>query len=263
MQVAIMGNKPYAEPLGENTMIGRVMLHGFGVECTGGRMLSGEILIRRDKVKGTSIQNDLGTGITIKARVESQNKLLCKKPHGVYTAEIQMDPYDEDMLARATSTIKGMDSWQELILSKPSILGTPTLELKQFWRVSHDMLEELVRNNVLPTSFEASCDCQDRLDGNWCKHIAALSYELINLGQTKPLEFMLGLGLDIRGLLVTQQRPMPTAKRVSCGRGLSTPVTKKKIKLEKGVPKSLPSNSTVVLLDCGMGDSVDDPIELD
>ena len=110
MQVAIMGNKPYAEPLGENTMIGRVMLHGFGVECTGGRMLSGEILIRRDKVKGTSIQNDLGTGITIKARVESQNKLLCKKPHGVYTAEIQMDPYDEDMLARATSTIKGMDS---------------------------------------------------------------------------------------------------------------------------------------------------------
>ena len=68
------------------------------------------------------------------------------------------------------------------VQSKPSFLGTPTLDLKTWWHAPHDMLRELVVKDCFSKYFEAKCDCKDRKKGNWCKHAAALGYQLIEIG---------------------------------------------------------------------------------
>ena len=166
---------------------------------------------------------------------------------------------------RPSNIIKGMEVWEGLVQSKPSFLGgTPTLDrLKTWWHAPHDMLRELVVKDCLSKYFEAKCDCKDREKGNWCKHAAALGYQLIEICETKPLDIIFGLGLDTPRLLQEAQQPPPgpARKRKSNHWGLSTPVAMIS-NAKRDVLKPLPSAAVVDLVDCVKGD-VGYPTELD
>ena len=89
-----------------------------------------------------------------------------------------------------------MELWKRLRHSKPSFLGTPTVELRwssrSFGVLPDEMFRELVLNNCL---FIRSVRDQVKWQGSgatrgyWCKHTAALCYKLIEVCETKTLMY--------------------------------------------------------------------------
>ena len=283
-----MGNKPYAKPLGIHTAIGRAWLREFRERCDGGRLLSGEILLRTDKVVDIRMSAELMSGFTIHTHVLSQNPLKCKQPDGKYTTVIQVDAHSEENREGVLKIIRGTAVWDELLSrQQASVVGTPPFELVRFAHAPLQLLNELaLRGHHMPDhqhSLKASCNCEDK-SGGWCKHIAAACYVLIRHCEDSPLSFLDGMGIDLPAVLKETRAPL---KRIYIEDNYSFSLTispqeaaktqrqvaKRKQRMPHSTPPA-PAGATVagpsvgssvanpVLLEC-MGSSVANPVLLE
>ena len=72
-----MVTKPYENPLGQDTRLGRFTTDMFAKECTSHAMRQGEKMWRHQKVKGTTLKHVLNMGFELEAHVQSQDALRC------------------------------------------------------------------------------------------------------------------------------------------------------------------------------------------
>ena len=200
----LMGNKPYAKPLGKNTAIGRAWLYEFGKRCRGDRLLNGEIMYRNKKIVDIYIRHRLMEGCTLEAHVATQDARNCKLRHGQYTTWLRVDPFNDAEREKALSILRDTVVWKALLRREGSIMGTAA---------PHRLLERLALDNkFLPEHrlrLNYGCDCGDDAphDGanGACKHAAALCYELIRLCEVDPLTYLQALGIDLPRVLEAER----------------------------------------------------------
>ena len=122
-------------------------------------------------------------------------------------------------------------------------------------------------NHCWSSTFEAGCNCIDS-DTGWCKHSAALAYNLIHICQTKPLTFLHGIGLDIpHACYRSRNRCRPCGREALVVRTPRPPAGVEDLCLSKRSPCQSPSLPPplfiVVDYDLPQGTSMHDPISLD
>ena len=136
------------------------------------------------------------------------------------------------------------------------------MELREFWHAPHEMVRELVLNRIVSPpalTLHAIAGIKKMVIGASIS-IGALGYQVIDVCQTEPLKFLLGLGLDIPRLLEEEQparaRPNPNSDW-----GFSPPMKKARGRPPKRTEPKPPA--VVLVIDNDLGDTASNPISLD
>ena len=166
--------------MGMGTYNGRAMLSAFGQECGGQRMMRGEQLWRTDKVidKSTAVT---AHGFTISAKVLSQD-YRPGAPGGAYTTSLRFVPMSVAETNVAHGLVVKAELWPRAVAHYHSVgflAGVGTNHA-----IAQNLIESVTNVAIIPTAWTqaatASCTCGDFGPGAWCKHVAALGYELIS-----------------------------------------------------------------------------------
>ena len=183
-----LGPNGYEHPLGQSSRVARSLTSLFAHKCYGRRFLLGEILKRNDKVLYLKTGKAYNEGIRMEAEVVSSD---LKAPRRRYVTTITVvAPFTDEQMHAARIKITAQPCWKALIRYPPSVVGTPLLERLKFAGVPYQLMEVLDYHWGSVNESEvikASCTCNDKYTkGCWCKHVAALSFELVELCETHP-----------------------------------------------------------------------------
>ena len=80
------------------------------------------------------------------------------------------------------------------------------------WRVV-EMLAYHWETNIGRYVLNATCTCNDHTRGGRCKHVAALSYELVQWCECRPLSLLGALGIDMQLLSMRRLEEGPSLFR--------------------------------------------------
>ena len=167
--------------------------------CRGNRYGFGERLYLDKKVLDAELTHDQWAGVRLKAKVSSSmNALKCKAPSKPYDTWIKMKSYTIKQMWEAQTIISKQPCWKALVAHPLSSDGTPLLRTLKFSHVPFQLAQVLNFHEPENDSgkLEAGCSCPDSTRG-WCKHVAALSFVLIEFGERVPEDLMLCLGCDL------------------------------------------------------------------
>ena len=129
-----------------------------------------------------------------------------KAPRRRYVTTITVAPFTDEQMHAARKKITAQPCWKALIRYPPSVVGTPLLERLKFAGVPYQLMEVLDYHWGSVNESEvikASCTCNDKYTkGCWCKHVAALSFELVELCETHPESLFVALGASLQSFEV-------------------------------------------------------------
>lgn len=178
--------RAYKDPLGNATWISVSLRSAFAQECGGQRMLRGEQLFRTDKVRAlTTTSHD---GVVFKAKVLSQDH-RSNATSGAYSTRIKFNPVTDDEIKYAAGVLRNHPAWVELERQRKS--GANVLHLPgKGINLAEPLVRALPNLNIIPQACsqvaEASCTCGDFAPGLWCKHVAAIGYQLVHFCEMDP-----------------------------------------------------------------------------
>ena len=195
----------YENPRGQLSCVGRSLTATFKSRCFGQRHLLGEFLFRNNMVQKVRVEPLKGKGIALDAQVASYDPTRPSATEKFYIATITVAPFSETEMCEVISNVKKSAIWKHLAKYPPCLrgLGVPLLERQQLARVPRQVVEQMAyhwETNVGRYVLKASCDCNDHTRGGWCKHVAALSFELVQWSEVRPLWLLLALGIDMEVL---------------------------------------------------------------
>ena len=198
--VDMYGPDGYENPRGQLSSVGRSLTATFKSRCFGQRHLLGEFLFRNNMVQKVRVEPLKGKGIALDAQVASYDPTRPSATEKFYIATITVAPFSETEMCEVISNVKKSAIWTHLAKYPPCMrgLGVPLLERQQLARVPRQVVEQMAyhwETNVGRYVLKASCDCNDHTRGGWCKHVAALSFELVLWSEVRPLWLLLALGM--------------------------------------------------------------------
>lgn len=202
--------RPYREPLGDENCSSAMMVNVFGHRCGGQRMLRGEQLFRTQKVLNlTTVAN--GHGTIVKARVLSQD-WRSNAPGGAYATCIRFERLSDEETRYAGEIFRKLDAWAQLERLRQS--GVNVLEQPGKGAALAEQLIKALDGTTLdmmPRVVTATCTCNDLCnDVQWCKHIAALGFQLVHFCEVDPFYPFSLRQLDLKGL--HKMRPRKRAR---------------------------------------------------
>ena len=118
-----------------------------------------------------------------------------------YLTTIKMEPFSVAEKCEAIATISKCAAWKELV-KYPLCLrgtGTPLVVRRNLIRVPREVVEEMDdhwETNIGRYVLNATCTCND-YTGGWCKHVAALSFALVEWCECRPPLLLVSLGIDL------------------------------------------------------------------
>ena len=203
--VDMYGPDGYEFPVGQYSSVGRSLTATFKGRCFGQRHLLGEFLHRNNMVRKVRVEPLKGKGIALDAQVASYDSTRPSAPEKFYITTIKVEPFSESEKCEVISNVKKSAIWKHLAKYPPCLrgLGVPLLEQQKLVRVPWQVVDQMAyhwETNVGRYVLNASCDCNDHTRGGWCKHVAALSYSLVQWSERRPLWLLLALGIDMEVL---------------------------------------------------------------
>ena len=163
----------------------------FAHEIGGQRMMRGEQIMRTHPlVNVVSSTLPSGEGYALSAKVFSQHHASLA-PGGAYSTSIIFSPMVDPMLAYYTMVSKGKGWWNKLVQAVR--MGQKPLQEAQFKDEAALLIKAAPAHHEssVPRSWSlaatASCQCLDyKSNQEWCKHIAALAYVVIERCDADP-----------------------------------------------------------------------------
>ena len=221
-----MGAHRYAQPMGENTAVGRALIHAFSMECQGTRMTQGEILKRTGKV--LDVQSRLGSGTQgyeLHANVSSQDH-RSMAPGGTYLTKITFakNTLHDESMALVRRTLESSPIWNRILATQAQDDGYAwdLNNLKVSSPEMEDAFKAYPHMSIIPhsrasTFVEASCTCNGSgAPGGWCKHVASLCFVVIGRCDISPLYIFKIMGVlraPLREIKIEKESPRATHKR--------------------------------------------------
>jgi len=180
-------------------------------------MLRGEQLFRTDRVVG------LITRICFAAKVLSQDA-RSRAPDGAYSASIKFEAVTAEERRAAAKIQAKHDAWPAFVShwvpGRARCDQPPAVK-----RLVETLIKALHLLPIIPQVCcqvaAATCNCGDFAPDAWCKHVAAIGFQIIRSCELDPLYpfFLRQLNMDSMMLSVVPP-PMPAApppKRARCG----------------------------------------------
>ena len=214
-----MGIKPYKEPKGDNTEVGRMMKAAFTQDIGPQRMMRGEQIMRTHQV--VSMMSEAcpsGGGYTlVSAKVYSQHHGSLA-PGGAYNVCINFMPMTlADIVLWQNGIVNNQGVWWDRLV-QAARLGRKPLEEAEFKDVAALFMRAASHNAsafappIIPERWSmaatASCECLDyKRDRAWCKHIGALAYVVIDRCLTDPFHSFELRGFNLGDFLKTAVEP--------------------------------------------------------
>ena len=232
------GSTPYKEPMGETTEVGSGVKAGFLEKIGPQRMLRGEQLFRRHQVveKNEKQFNPSEGSYTLEAKILSQHHASLA-PGGAYTTTIDFIPMTAE---NRELVIESMAELEPKLLRKLANATRQGREprVDEEFKDAATTLMRAARKCGLPghSAFfpeswahaaKVSCGCLDykKDKTEWCKHIAALAFVLLDKCEKDPFLLFEVRGFDVPSLLSNgPRRKRPSNVVIIDGEHFASPI---------------------------------------
>lgn len=193
------GNRAYKEPLGHATWSSSAMRDAFGQICGGQRMLRGEQLFRTNKV--LRLTTTTQHGYCIRCKVLSSD-WRSNAPGGAYSVCVHFMPISDEQCRRASQILSSWDVGCAIMSQYGNQPAPPARD------VAHRLAEPLIKAlsglpivpQVCSKIASATCTCGDFTPDRWCKHVAAVGYQIIHWCEVDPFFPFTLRTLDVKPL---------------------------------------------------------------
>ena len=192
-----------------------MMVNSFGHVCGGQRMLRGEQLFRSNKVH--SLTTTAHDGVVFKANVFSQD-YRSGAAGGAYSTRIRFEPLSDDEIRYAGAVLRKQDAWTQL--QRQRQLGLNVLQQAgKGAELAEALIKSLDSLPILPHTCthvaSATCSCSDFAPDKWCKHVAAVGYQLVAFCEADPFYPFYLRRMDIAQLPGSVMPPRKRARKHS------------------------------------------------
>lgn len=191
--------RQYQEPLGTANWTSNAMVNAFGHDCGGQRMLRGEQLYRTSKVTSLAFNRRLSHTF-ISAKVLSQDH-RSNAPGGAYTTTIQIPALSAAETLAASDLLVKSSAWAPLMRQCQSgVLPWQPCFHRQAEQLIKALQDIPLVPNVWSQCATATCTCHDFMPNKWCKHVAAIAYDLIGKCEGDPFYPFILRQLDMKSI---------------------------------------------------------------
>ena len=219
---ALQMARPYKEPLGVANASSAGMRSAFGHDCGGQRLMRGEQLFRTDKVaKLTTVVCD--GRVCFAATVLSQD-YRSNASGGAYSTRVYFDVLTAEQRAVAVQLLGKQAEWASLVDAQQQQALPFYLHGKAVTDLAEPLINALACLPIIPQACSqvatATCTCGDFRPDAWCKHVAAVGFQIIKFCETDPFYPFYLRQLDVAELAKTSA---PKRARQSDVHGASHP----------------------------------------
>ena len=156
-------------------------------------------LFRSEKVLNLTTDANV-QGTIVKAKVLSQD-FRSNAHGGAYATYIRFERLSDEETKYAGEIFRKLDAWAQLERLRQS--GVNVLQQPGKGAALAQQLMEALDGSALemmPQVATATCTCKDFAPATWCKHVAALGFQLIHFCETDPFYPFYLRQLDLKGL---------------------------------------------------------------